>query len=102
MKLIDMKSDSGQGPGCAPTPCDSEYPWGLRLCLDEPTLVKLGIKGLPKPGSEMTLQATACVGTVGASEGDRDTPRRDVTLQIIAMALGGGKSPASVLFGSDE
>lgn len=99
MKLVDM-SASGDASVAASAP-QPYYPYGLTIELNEDALVKLGIKGLPKPGADMVLQANVCVCNVSASEGE-EKPRRTVILQIKEMGLSGNKKAAEVLFGGTE
>lgn len=89
----------GGGDSVAASAPQPYYPYGLTLELNEDALVKLGIKGLPKPGADLVLQANVCVCNVSASEGD-EKPRRTVVLQIEEMGLTPAKKVASdVLFG---
>lgn len=72
-------------PGNAP-----EYPYGLRLSLDDDALEKLGITELPKVGTVMVLQARVEVcGTSAYSTQDKES-EASVSLQITDMELGTG------------
>lgn len=65
-----------------------EYPYGLRLMLDNDSLTKLGITDLPAIDTE--LKVTAMVRVVSVSQHESqgsDQPHRSVDLQIEMMEL---------------
>ena len=74
-----------------------EYPYGLRICLDRPSLTKLGITEMPAVGAKVKVSALASV--VGVSQYESENrpaqqtgeghgkPNRTVELQIEAMEL---------------
>ena len=74
-----------------------EYPYGLRLNLDNDSLKKLSIKTLPEVGSYMTLTAKVEVSSISENqhEGDEEL-RRDMSLQITDMELAPEKSKPSM------
>lgn len=93
MKLIDMKNTVTTKDSSLVSPVEQdEYPWGLRIVLDNDTLKKLGIAQLPAIDSEHKLVALACVVgiTMNESAGD-DEPTRSITLQIEQLALAPAK-----------
>lgn len=64
-----------------------KYPYGLKICLCEADLVKLGITDLPAIGATMQLQAIVEVcGMRAYKEQDGDN-ERSLDLQITDMAL---------------
>lgn len=63
-----------------------EYPYGLRINMDDDSLKKLGITELPEVGTTMTLQARVEVVSVSQHESDNGK-HRDMSLQITDMAL---------------
>ena len=63
-----------------------EYPYGLRINLDDDSLKKLGITELPEVGTTMTLQAQVEVVSVSQHESDNGK-HRDMSLQITDMEL---------------
>lgn len=88
MKLTKADREAEKKKYDGPCSIDSEeYPYGLRLNLDNRALKKLGIKGLPDVGSTMTI--TAKVDVVGARQEDRADGRseRNLDLQITDLAL---------------
>ncbi len=88
MKLIDMKRQSETEDSTMLSPkMQDEYPWGLRLSLDDETLTKLGMGGLPKIDAEYKLVALACVVSISQNESAEGAPRRHVELQIEQMVL---------------
>lgn len=88
MKMIDMKRtvESEKSTMLAQETRD-EYPWGLRMSLDNETLAKLGMTDLPKVDAEYKLVALACVVSVSQNESADGEPRRNVELQIEQMML---------------
>ena len=88
MKMIDMKrqSEAEDSTMLAPKMRD-EYPWGLRISLDNETMVKLGMTELPKIDSEFKLVALACAVSISENETSEGEPRRNVELQIEQMML---------------
>lgn len=73
-----------------------EYPWGLRLNLDDEILRKLGVKALPKVGARMAVNAEVSVVAVHRCAATGGTDERSLELQITRMELSPG-SAASAL-----
>lgn len=103
MALKDMKrtkADEKARKEKYDTPCSvgagDEYPWSLRLTLNEEELSKLGIKSLPKAGAKMSLSAEVSVISVRQSERMKGRDERSIELQITKMDLG-AKSAGSAL-----
>ena len=93
MKLIDMKSsvEAERSTMMAPE-MREEYPYGLRISLNNDVLKKLGITELPAIDSEHQLMALVCVVGVSQNESKgEDGPYRTVELQIEQMALAPAK-----------
>lgn len=65
-----------------------EYPFGLRICLNEDSLSLLGVKDLPNVGEKMKLMAMVEVCSVSQFKTD-DGAKRNVDLQIVEMDLSG-------------
>lgn len=91
MKLSDMKlskSEQKRHGGEVSLASDSgpEYPYGLRLDLEDDALRKLGIKTLPKVGSKMRLEAQVTVVATGTNSREDQESRR-VELQIEKLGL---------------
>ncbi|GAB3190759.1 capsid staple protein [Hydrogenophaga aquatica] len=75
-----------------------EYPYGLRIMLDNESLTKLGITDLPAIDTELKVTAVARVVSVSQHESQgSDKPHRSVDLQIETMELAspGGESGQS-------
>ncbi len=99
MKLIDMKRQSETEDSTMLSPkTQDEYPWGLRISLDDETLTKLGMAELPKIGAEYKLVALACVVSISQNESSEGKPSRHVELQIEQMML----MPAAEEEGEDK
>lgn len=82
---------------------EPEFPWGLRVDLDNESLDKLGIKDLPKVGEKMTLVAKVEVIRVSESDSVSGEPRRDMELQITDMELApeDTRSPGEIFYGDN-
>lgn len=86
--MINMKSNEKQSATLLSEAQSNEpdYPYGLRISLDEESLKKLGITDLPEVGQAMTLQARVEVVSVSQYE-HTEGKSRDMSLQITDMAL---------------
>lgn len=94
----EMAADSKPSADTGPV-----YPWGLSLNLDDETLQKLGIEGLPSVGDVLTIQAKVRVTGANANEREVDGEKevcRSASLQITEMAISTGKTAdvASALY----
>lgn len=97
--MINMKTSKKEADLVASESMDSpEYPYGLRISLDNESLEKLGITKLPDVGEQMHLVAHVTVQSVSAYEHQGDTPSRSVELQITDMAMGKPPSDARELY----
>jgi len=82
-----------------------DYPWGLRITLNNETLKKLGI-ALPKVGAEMLLCGKVKVLSTSTREDGEDS-FSSVEMQITDIGLMDEsaqpqKTAADTLYGSDE
>jgi len=86
-KLVDMELDDEEKVDfCAPIACAMpDFPYGLRLCLSEKELKKLGLP-VPEVGDYLDLRAFACVKSVSCDSNDRGETCR-VELQIEKIAV---------------
>lgn len=64
-----------------------EYPYGLRLCLDDKALKMLGIAKVPEVGSKMKLNAVVEVCSTSAYETKESGLCQSMDLQITDMSL---------------
>lgn len=77
-----------------------DYPWGLRLDLDQDTLAKLALGELPEVGAGFVMEARAVVVAVGENQEAGEPVRRHLALQITDLALAPPPRPhADKLFG---
>jgi hypothetical protein len=101
MNLVNMKVDDSAGD----MPMQSNYGYGLCLCLDDDQCEALGITNALPAGTIVMIQAKAIVKSATESvEQDGDDTGNDVRLevQITDMALepvGTAKNAAEILFG---
>lgn len=63
-----------------------EYPYGLRLCLDNDTIKKLGVK-VPNVGSKMKLMAMVEVCSTSSFNTKESGMMQTMDLQIVEMSL---------------
>lgn len=78
-----------------------EYPYGLRISLNDETMKKLGIKELPKIGEYFMIAAKACVCSVSQHE-STEHQHRHMELQIEDMAVMQEKPDAAKKMYADE
>lgn len=85
--MINMKSNEKQtATMLTEEPEQPEYPYGLRISLEDESLKKLDITELPEVGQAMILQAKVEVVAVTQYERKNDESRT-IELQITDMAL---------------
>lgn len=104
MAQIDMATGAEEASESTETE-DSQYPWGLRLTLDDDALAKLGITAMPSAGTKMKLSATVLVCSVASYSDKAGEPENTVSLQITAMELSGANSAsdaATLLYGDND
>jgi hypothetical protein len=88
MKLTSMKlkkRDPEKMPGAiamSPPESGDQYPYGLRIRLENEQLDKLGFDELPKVGEYVTITAECCVSSASQNERKGGEPYRTVELQI--------------------
>ena len=85
LKLRDMKLSRSEKAEDAEQPSAPDYPYGLRLNLDQDALEKLGIE-LPDVGETFFVVAVATVQSVSEHKSDEHTSQ-DVSLQIKQLSL---------------
>ena len=98
-KLVSMKLSKAERKieeGARPVAMGErdEFPFGLTLHLEDETLKKLGVTGLPKVGSTDTLTAKFKVTSVSENTSEGSEERRSVSLQITDLQVGSGKGSA--------
>lgn len=89
MKLIDMHHKPGEaGPSTMCTPCpSSEYPYGLRITLNEEQLEALGLE-MPTAGMSMHIEAHAVVTRASTEDPDADGDIDYVCVELQLTQLG--------------
>lgn len=103
MELKDMKSESKKKDVMELEDHRPEYPYGLRIDLNNESLDKLGIKELPEIGETMVMMAKVEVVSVGSHAHKGGDKHRNVDLQITEMGFEGKKiSQDEALFGDKE
>lgn len=88
-KLIDMElDDEGKLDVPMPMPFDRpDYPPGLRICLCDEQLDKLGLDADCEVGDIIDLRAFACVTSVSVTDSEGGGKCRRVELQIQKLSV---------------
>jgi hypothetical protein len=98
-KLVSMANKKGKSDGCdcdTDCACSSDggkYPYGLVLHLGDDQLKALGIKELPRVGSEILLSCKAKVTSAREEERGNGEVESYCGLQITAMGTEGTAKP---------
>lgn len=108
MKLVSMKKEGGHGKDCCccadmPSGCsEPDYPWALRITLDDEQIEALGMKAMPSAGAAVSMQAVAMVTSVNEEQRDGETCRR-IELQITDLAItAAGTNKFAKLYEGDD
>jgi len=90
MKMASMKMAPGESEyGMMAEPMKpQEYPYGLKLCLKEGSIAKLGLKELPAVGEEIMITAMVKVVEVCEEESEDRGIERELELQITELGFG--------------
>lgn len=102
MALVNMRSSAEEAAEIA-SPEAPEYPYGLRISLNDDDMEKLGLTQLPAVGTKMTVTAQVEVCSASAYSDKDGEPEMSVSLQITDMELSGaaqGADAATMLYGS--
>jgi hypothetical protein len=86
-KLVDMEmDDEDKMDFCAPIACARpDYPYGLRICLSEKELKKLGLS-VPENGDMIDMRCFGTVTSVSTESRDSgDTCRVEIQIEKIAV-----------------
>ncbi|NIL23531.1 hypothetical protein HB991_13560 [Yersinia mollaretii] len=106
MKMVNLKqgTDTFETEGGKVETRD-DYPWGLRITLNNETLKKLGI-ALPKVGDVLELVGKVKVlSTSTREDGEETTSNADLQITDIGLLAGNveaAKSAADTLYGSES
>ena len=90
MKQVSMKRSKAERENSASTVMEGEspdYPWGLRITLNDEQLDALGLGRLPVVGGKVKIEATAAVQSVSDEAVDDGKRNRRVELQITDLAV---------------
>lgn len=86
MKRSDAEKKAAAEDYAMPAPvAGGDYPYGLRLSLDDASLKKLGIDGLPKPGDKFRIEGEAHVLASEQRDTDQNSDRR---VELVLHELG--------------
>jgi hypothetical protein len=89
-KMVDMELDDEDTLDQAPTMSSDKrpsYPWGLRICLTDKELEKLGIDRPENVGDIIDLRAFACVTSISENKNADGSECCRVELQIEKLAI---------------
>lgn len=88
MKLVELRLKPEKKKKASKTEVvaeHEEYPWGLRINLNDKTISKLGLKPKDmKVGSTVKLEARAFVCSAGEQPGGK---HKSIELQLVAMGI---------------
>jgi hypothetical protein len=90
MSMTSMKVQKPQNPDAARGTLVSdepEYPYGLRISLNEAQLAALGMGDLPKIGAQFMIEARVVVCGASLEPSDRNGQGRRLELQITELDL---------------
>lgn len=87
-EMIGMP-ESGDGP---------KYPYGLELHLNDETIKKLGLSGVPAVGEKVTINAVAVVSSASMRQEQDGDAEICCSLQITDMEVTGAKNYAKTLY----
>lgn len=92
MEMINMAQERPTGEGMYATapamPMSNPYPYGLRLCLTMEELKKLGYDEMPPAGTELRLEAVACVVRCTSEDPDADGDCDYCSVELQVKELG--------------
>jgi hypothetical protein len=102
--LINMQQSAEEAKEYAqPSVEDApKYPWGLCITLNDDSLDKLGVKGLPAGGTEVTIIAKATVSRTSENQTQSGETERSLDLQITDMRLNTGSSDAKSMYPNSD
>lgn len=86
MPLKSVRITKKEGEEAREIDSEQEFPFGLRLHLNNETLDKLGME-MPEMGEVMTLVARVEVVSLSENSSKESEDRKDVDLQITDMEL---------------
>lgn len=86
MKMAKKEMEAKSEPAKMDQP---QYPWGLKINLDNEALQKLGMKEMPKVGQKLMLHAKVEVTDAHASDVKGGKKNVSCGIQITDMALEG-------------
>ena len=101
MKMVSMSNEKEKEESEL---SEMKYPYGLRICLDQKSLEKLGLKELPKVGSKMMIQAMVEVSSASQYESLENGKNKSLDLQITELGINtkkGAKEISSELYGEE-
>lgn len=95
MELVSMKNTPAEAKAEVSPAADGgpEYPYGLRLDLNDDALKKLGITSLPEVGTPLVLQARAQVCSTSAYDSQEGGASRCIGVQITDLAIAPAPQP---------
>lgn len=104
-KLVNMKGAGDRALEVSATESpEDEYPWGLRIHLEDEQLERLGMDMMPDPGTKRMMMAK--VEIVSTDVHNRDGEKhRSISLQITDMKLSDEdmrESAAETLYGTGD
>lgn len=97
--MKDMKLEKGERYGGCETVSEPDYPYGLKVHVDEHSFSKLGLDKAPEVGKTVMIMAEAKVCDVHQYESDGEA-KHSMGLQITAMEVKPAKADDKDIAGS--
>jgi hypothetical protein len=100
-ELVSMKMTKSEMKEAAPVPADApQYPYGLRLELNNESLEKLGLPVTAAVGKKVMVLAQAEIVSVSAYDSKEGGKNRSISLQLTHLCLESGEKEdaAKVLY----
>ena len=88
--MVSMKMDNKEVEEAGPASPSSkkDYPYGLRISLEDDSLEKLGLKEMPEVGKSMKMEAMCKVCGTSSNQSESDEgPRKRLEIQLTDMKL---------------
>ena len=105
MKLQSMKRTEEDRKKSAGTIMEGEqpdYPWGLRITLNDEQIKALGIKALPAVGAKCAIEAVGIIQSVSDEAVDNGESNQRIEIQITDLALAApGTSKFAAMYDGD-
>ncbi len=106
MKLVSMKRSKAEmtkDDSSALSDEQPDFPWGLRITLNDEQIKALGIKALPAVGAKCAIEATGMIQSVSDESVDGGESNQRIEIQLTDMAIAApGTSKYAAMYSNDD